>query len=467
MGNMDLFEESKIKFNEYLEKYLSNLNALLDKIEHELSINDMLSNIRNIENPKEILKHKDMLLELDSNLAESFKVLEIFDNEGILKGPQVQGAINKIKNCKALSNVNNSEIVIRRAEIENNISKIESILCGEIEDYDYYVSLVEESDLSETEKINIFAYYALDSIVPVKKIEDVEEKNISDTEEIQNDTKEEIDVSDSINRFNDLVKKAQSFQNDFYYLIKKRGKNEIKYIFETVNAVSSDKSNLFYEIARNYSDSESVIVGCLYKIGLLIEEINEIDITNGQKDDKELYDVYLDELSETINVALEKGEELKEIEQLSNGGKHTVLFLLDETGQPLFDMSEFKNYDRDSAARCIEKLEQGIKDYNKGDKCTIVNGIKERVYVNKQDQMAVSFVTLDKDSVLVLTVDRKDKDRIYNSTINIEKRYRTEIQNWKKVFPTLSQEEKTKLFEEQEELRKQLLVQNSEKEVLL
>ena len=100
-------------------------------------------------------------------------------------------------------------------------------------------------------------------------------------------------------------------------------------------------------------------------------------------------------------------------------------------------------------------------DYLKGGiKSTQVNGSITPIFINKSGRMACSYIRLDDDIVMLLTCDTLKE--IYNKTLSIEKKNIEYIKKLKEDFRKLSEEEKEAMIRQQDELRFNMQLLESE-----
>ena len=200
------------------------------------------------------------------------------------------------------------------------------------------------------------------------------------------------------------------------------------------------------------------MIACLYCVAKSIEDIKTIN-TNGTISDRELYEICLNEMEAIITEANNIKTQIvqsKESQKPSN-----ILYLTDTHGRLLFDMSEFDSDDKKRIEILINKLENGQYDSIKGGiKSSLVNGTITPVLVNKSGNIGCSYIRLDDDMVLLLTCETLKN--IYSKTINIEKKYIDYIKRIKEDFKKLSKEEKMEMIREQDELRFNMTLDESE-----
>ncbi len=451
MYNIESSNIAVKNFNEYLKFYLFKLQSSLDTVVMELESESELAKVREVMTAREMLKYEDTVIRLDKSVSEQFDIIKFYLDAGAYEAPQVYNAINTIKRSDILNSTNRVQSNnVKKAELSDEINKVQSIIENKEVDFDYYVSLVNGSDLSEEDKLNLFALKAFESTKFVKKETTPSLESIISSVESKEET---VDFSDLVVRFDELSKQANELKNEFYYLFEGKNASQLSYHFEAVKACGKD----FLECIKNYSYKEGAMIACLYCVAKSIEDIKSIN-TNGTISDRELYEICLNEMEAIITEANNIKTQIvksKEPQKPSN-----ILYLTDTHGRLLFDMSEFDSDDKKRIEILINKLENGQYDSIKGGiKSSIVNGTITPILVNKSGTIGCSYIRLD-DMVLLLTCDTLKN--IYSKTINIEKKYIDYIKRIKEDFKKLSKEEKMEMIREQDELRFNMTLDESE-----
>ena len=441
-------------FNEYLKFYLFKLQSSLDTVMMELESESELSKIKDCLTARDILKYKDTIIRLDKDLTTQFKIIEYYLEAGAQEAPQVYDAINCIKKNDILTSTNRTQSNnIKKAELMDEINKVKSVIENKEVDFDYYVSLLSDSDLSEEDKLNLLALKAFESTKYIKKETTPSLESIISSVE----SKEEIvDFSDLLIRFDELTKKANELKNKYYYLFDGKTNSQLSYHFEAVKAYGDD----FVQNIKNYSYKEGAMIACLYHIAKSVEDIKSIN-TNGTVSDRELYELYLNEMEEVIDLAYEVSTYIDEINKEKLDKPSSILYFTDTHGRLLFDSSKFDSDDRKSIETLINKLENGQYDFMKGGiKSSMVNGSITPIYINKSGRIGCSYIRLDDNMVLLLTCDTLKY--VYDKTLSIEKRNIEYIKKLKEDFKKMSEEDKLKMIREQDELRFNMALNESE-----
>lgn len=452
MYNIESSNTAVKNFNDYLKFYLFKLQSSLDAVVMELEAETELTKVREVMTAREMLKYKDTVTRLDKSVLKQFEIIKFYLDAGAYEAPQVFNAINAIKRSDILNSANRVQSNnIKKAELLDEINKVKNIIDNKEVDFDYYVSLLNASDLSEEDKLNLLALKAFESTKFVKKETTPSLESIISSVETKEET---VDFSDLVARFNELSKQANELKNEFYYLFEGKNASQLSYHFEAVKACGEE----FLECIRNYSYKEGAMIACLYCVAKSIEDIKTIN-TNGTISDRELYEICLNEMEAIITEANNIKTQImqsKESQKPSN-----ILYLTDTHGRLLFDMSEFDSDDKKRIEILINKLENGQYDSIKGGiKSSLVNGTITPVLVNKSGNIGCSYIRLDDDMVLLLTCETLKN--IFSETIKIEKKYIDYIKRIKEDFKKLSKEEKMKMIREQDELRFNMTLDESE-----
>ena len=395
MYNIESSNTAVKNFNDYLKFYLFKLQSSLDAVVMELEAETELTKVKEVMTAREMLKYKDTVTRLDKSVLKQFEIIKFYLDAGAYEAPQVYNAINAIKRSDILNSANRVQSNnIKKAELLDEINKVKNIIDNKEVDFDYYVSLLNASDLSEEDKLNLLALKAFESTKFVKKETTPSLESIISSVETKEET---VDFSDLVARFNELSKQANELKNEFYYLFEGKNASQLSYHFEAVKACGEE----FLECIRNYSYKEGAMIACLYCIAKSIEDIKTIN-TNGTISDRELYEICLNEMEAIITEANNIKTQIvqsKESQKPSN-----ILYLTDTHGRLLFDMSEFDSDDKKRIEILINKLENGQYDSIKGGiKSSLVNGTITPILVNKSGNIGCSYVRLDYDMVLLLT----------------------------------------------------------------
>lgn len=452
MYNIESSNTAVKNFNDYLKFYLFKLQSSLDAVVMELEAETELTKVREVMTAREMLKYKDTVTRLDKSVLKQFEIIKFYLDAGAYEAPQVFNAINAIKKSDILNSANRVQSNnIKKAELLDEINKVKNIIDNKETDFDYYVSLLNASDLSEEDKLNLLALKAFESTKFVKKETTPSLESIISSVETKEET---VDFSDLVARFDELSKQANELKNEFYYLFEGKNASQLSYHFEAVKACGEE----FLECIRNYSYKEGAMIACLYCVAKSIEDIKTIN-TNGTISDRELYEICLNEMEAIITEANNIKTQImqsKESQKPSN-----ILYLTDTHGRLLFDMSEFDSDDKKRIEILINKLENGQYDSIKGGiKSSLVNGTITPVLVNKSGNIGCSYIRLDDDMVLLLTCETLKN--IFSETIKIEKKYIDYIKRIKEDFKKISREEKMEMIREQDELRFNMTLDESE-----
>lgn len=452
MYNIESSNTAVKNFNDYLKFYLFKLQSSLDAVVMELEAETELTKVREVMTAREMLKYKDTVTRLDKSVLKQFEIIKFYLDAGAYEAPQVFNAINAIKRSDILNSANRVQSNnIKKAELLDEINKVKNIIDNKETDFDYYVSLLNASDLSEEDKLNLLALKAFESTKFVKKETTPSLESIISSVETKEET---VDFSDLVARFDELSKQANELKNEFYYLFEGKNASQLSYHFEAVKACGEE----FLECIRNYSYKEGAMIACLYCVAKSIEDIKTIN-TNGTISDRELYEICLNEMEAIITEANNIKTQImqsKESQKPSN-----ILYLTDTHGRLLFDMSEFDSDDKKRIEILINKLENGQYDSIKGGiKSSLVNGTITPVLVNKSGNIGCSYIRLDDDMVLLLTCETLKN--IFSETIKIEKKYIDYIKRIKEDFKKISREEKMEMIREQDELRFNMTLDESE-----
>lgn len=142
-------------------------------------------------------------------------------------------------------------------------------------------------------------------------------------------------------RFKELTDEANKLKNKYYYLFEGKTTSQLSYHFEAVKAYGDN----FVENAKKFSYKEGAMIGCLYYIAKTVEDIKSIN-TNGNMSDREIYELYLQEMEDVIRVSYEIGSYLDEVTEEKEKSSSNILYFTDTHGRTLFNISDFDSDDR-------------------------------------------------------------------------------------------------------------------------
>ena len=149
MYNIESSNVAVKNFNDYLKFYLFKLQSSLDAVVMELESETELTKVREVMTAREMLKYKDTVTRLDKSVLKQFEIIKFYLDAGAYEAPQVYNAINAIKRSDILNSANRVQSNnIKKAELLDEINKVKNIIDNKEVDFDYYVSLLNASDLS-------------------------------------------------------------------------------------------------------------------------------------------------------------------------------------------------------------------------------------------------------------------------------------------------------------------------------
>ena len=105
-----------------------------------------------------------------------------------------------------------------------------------------------------------------------------------------------------------------------------------------------------------------------------------------------------------------------------------LIFLMNYHNLPMFHLEDFSAEEKNRIANLLRGLLQGKKDYERGvkhSKLLSEQKLDFDVFLNKNGDIAVSYVLLSNMNFLILTFDRK-KD-IYDASLYLLKKYQEKI----------------------------------------
>lgn len=422
----EVVEAATAKFNTFIDNYLNTLKEKLNNIITSLSYEKIIEKISTSRNLDDILAAKDILIELDSSMAEKYHILEYFIKNNATDIEQVSITINSMLNSNAIKNYSHnieSETEYKQ-ELEYSISLIDQLKENSDLDFDTYVKLLEASDLKEEEKIIILVQKAYDSCLYQEEIvnEPLSEESKSRLEEIVTKYQE---LENTINR---IISKN-------YDLIASKNDKELAYAKFLANNFKKVLATMQNEDEEQQMKYLNQVLAA--KLISLIEEkksITEILKTITQtktftKDLEEELELHFMEINDILSVINELSESLaQDDEEKNNYQASEIIFLLDTYGNPYFDLQNYSPDDKKRINSLVEKLGKGLEQAKKRIKHTKLQPkgkLEHDVFINKLSNMYCSYVRLAKNKILI--VNFGDKDSIYDETESIVRKCSTKI----------------------------------------
>jgi len=412
----NLYKNFCERLNNYVVVLKNNRERKLLKKQN----NSILMELKNDFNVENILKHKDFLINLYPELEENIKILEFFRVNNAIDIEQVKNILESLGYSLMFENMKSVDEDLD--EIDKKIKSCENILSNSGYDNEFLLEIIEELGFNENEIISIlscFVYNTCKGEVKVKEtLEDQKEVLVED----------KVDVTDLIEQYKDLEKRIKFIIDKYYILVSGKDKKYLSYTRQVCNYVRECRLNSKEpDIDDNFDYAEeSLVLLVINIINYRKEMLSYLDLVQNNttsKDNKENIEILLSLLEEELNSSdkvIEEYEKEKqeEVLELSN-----VFVLIDNFGEPVYDVSGFSKEDSKKISILTEKLNKGIYDYNKGVlHSKLQTDYKDNpIFINKISDMACAYIRVDIDKVLIINFDKSEN--IYDSTDQILSKY--------------------------------------------
>ncbi len=285
--------------------------------------------------------------------------------------------------------------------------------------FSYLTSLLEFSLLTEEDKIDVLSKVVYESSPKALK---------KDTKDFSlPSVPESFSVEELLNEYQLLLTKGNFLAQKYYFLLEGKNESQINYMKTVVSCLKEEKD---LKNSFQYKDENmAVLLLEFFDIKELLSDfVSKIeDPKNVSEETRDMVTLYIDSLKECIQNILQL-EPAFEKSQKSSQPVDTLLFLLDENNQPLFQLNKFSLEERNRIANLIRGLLSGKKDFERGikhSKLLTRQDLDIDVFLNKNGDMVVSYILLSDNSFLLLTFDRKKN--IYDVSESIVRKYKSKI----------------------------------------
>ena len=386
------------KFNDYLRKCLKELSIIKEELYSSIEASQKLRLIGNSPSITDLLAVKDFVLQQDSSLEFDYQTIKNFGDNASLVISQVSSSYEKIFTViKGLKNNNSKDLTDRIKDIDNRIVECNNYISGNNYDTSVIINLLDSSDLSIQEQIDVLVDIAY---------------NISPSrDEIIN---EEKPMTDNNSKYDIVLKEAKEILVNYFGVLIDNSPQEMKDIINVSQIIGS--MNL--EDVTGFYSEKIVFKGLVYKIKNLIVGLNTA-LENKQDNKDELYEELIDSITSIRTLTVDN---LIELEETTSN----VMFLIDKIGNPMFSTS-YDQGDLDKIGALITKLVNVPGTITNGrliqDTWFEANRIK--VYVKNFGDMYCSYLKMVDNKILI--VDFAPKNSIYDETKSIVKKHYSRI----------------------------------------
>lgn len=416
------------KYGDYIASYISELESKLEKVSNTKFYEDLKNILRTSTDLEDFLHIEKDILKITPSLKGLFDILNFYYENNASNAPQARKAIENLKNSDLQSKIDallqNTE---EKSKLEEEIKKCKMILANNITDWDYYFELIKRSDLTDEEQIELLSKIAYESTLEKEKVTAKEEKKEEKTAKEYVST-EKLGVE--LERLRELNRKINNYIAKYSSLVNNKTPNQITMYKDVINALGT---NLYDEV-RNYKVKEEAIILLTFRVQTLQYDINSVVSSlksTYEKEDFDMLELYLDELSKIEDLLSTLDSEITEEEKKVNSNStKNVIYLTDKNNNPYFSYSDLQFEQKLSYKTLLEKIGKGLFDYKKHKNGATVLGTKSnRVYVNISGKYGCSYVILNDEYLLVLSL--ASYQNIYSESLKIESQEEKRIRELK------------------------------------
>ncbi len=459
------------KFDSYVQgvgKKLEQEKAQLNDRLRKLSQMTVLEDAPTAQN---VLKAREGLLLLDPNLDNSIRVIDFFLAHDAMDAEQVQMALDSItKNDYFKKRVvleSKGEDQVHRVEAE--LEKVGAVLRREQYDFDYFLTLLDQSGLEEEDQLAVLTKEAWDSCVkanhkkktspessktktvePVvqavepKKVE-VEPITVMESQEVPAPVIVEVPHEEVVpteepkqdlfaplrERYTALSKEINDYLSQYSYLYQGKSEKEIEL---AKNLAACEKEMKMTDDTgeidtSSFSYVEERLMVQLLELSMYKEELQTVFANETQNQDVyEEASLYLDETEGLLHEVKDSVDEYNASKQEEAHPTASKIFFLLDKNSPCFDLTHFNASEKKRIQLLMDRLERGIEDPEMSNRHTKVQKKLKTdydMYVVRSSNMACCYTKAGNDSLVILTF--APAGEIFDQAIYISKRYDREI----------------------------------------
>lgn len=433
--------EALQRFRDYVTEYQSKLNNKLIEIEQQLSFKVIIDTIKREKDYVFILKNRDVLVRIDNSLDSKLKIIDFFVKNNATSAEQFMNVVNEVINSPVINEFERTiaDLSQLQNQIKLNLEQCSLILNNDRYDEEYYIKLLEMSDLSEEDKLNILSDQAFNAVM-IQSHDNV----IDESKEVNNKSDSEKSDVDSVSslkiekRYTKIIADVNDMIGKYYYLIEKQNSNQLKYKKQYMSAIREQSTPIDYDNLSSIQDRLILIILEMIENKQLIEqEMKKIVNHEVSREDEELINLFLDTLEDNLKVSAETSRQFElDKQEENNVGASKVLFLLDDKNQPYINIKDVNFEINKRIKSLIENLEKGLHDYERGIKHSkiMTDNKDDNIYVNRSSTVACSYMRLTKDIVLLIAIDNFTS--IYELSKTICSRQRQMVEKYRNLSET-------------------------------
>ena len=424
-------------FIDILQKELLNMNNILNEDLRRIKELDKLINklkeIINVskDNPELILEYQELFTYVDSSLASSFEALRFFKENDNFDNSAVSVIYNRIINSLNIVEKidEHRNLTIKTQFLRERMKRIQSLLRGNIIDFDLINELVDKLKVTDEVKKNIIAYPFIMLAVRQKEITDKKDNTVS-----LDKTRQEEQIKKNKERFDEICQK--------YHDMKEKYKNLLLLCFEVRKDLSLDEVKMYsnyindsMELLTESFDKDAIskiVVLNLFKVKKDVENIiagiqdmvtdNSIDL----KDELDYLDEMIKEFNETIQTVL-KFDYDKNGDKVHEKNILKTFFALDAFNRLLIDKDLLID-NQSSVIALIEKIAGSVNAKIEGARTNHMLGVSDlekllekNISMITSSKIMLAYIVVD-DSVLIISGTLAGSDKFNHEIISTVKR---------------------------------------------
>lgn len=411
------------KFYLFLKNYIVDI---LNKIEAlSFKVDD---------NVEVIIENRKKILEIDKSLSNDINLISFFYSEGITDAPQVKNSIKRI-----VKSLKNSKGLID--DLTKEKEKCEDILNNKEYDFDFFVKMLEKSNLNEKEKLEILKSLALSSCFIDQKKEEVKEDKkdeIKETKKVNKKTpkklpdlelvvekeevKEENKTQELLDRYNGLKERINNINTSYHHLIQGKNESQIRYYESYVEATKSIKSE-----TEKFEFKEYKLIVEIIRLLKCRDEVEELIKDNNL--DEELLLIGITEIEDLLSSIDETSKDLSKQLDENNLNNSNIYFFSEDGMTSYFDVSKLDGDEKKIALNFIKDIENGRLDspISSTKKVLMEETHDYNIYVYLKNKMGISFIKTGLDKLFIMTL--ANVKTLYSETASLAKRYDRQIKD--------------------------------------
>ena len=405
-------DDSMIKFNMYLRSYINSSLSKSTEITRKLRSGNLYDELASNKRPFKFTQLRSELIKVDPSFDRYLKIIEFFVENNVTDAPQVEEAMNAIMNSESMTKKRDElELKEKKKQLDSEIEKCKKILNGEEVEYDFYLSMLDRSFLTNREELDLLIAKCYESTKLIRE----KDLHTPDIVEIG----EEYDIDELCKEYDDLKVSAESFISEYYHLIENDTARQCTYAKEVADSVRG------IEDIKEFSTSDKKIIILIFYLIRLKKEI-ERNINSENVNGEDL-SIELMFLADTIEEARRTSEEYKEEVKEEIMPSESSISILDVYGLT-FDIDKFNDKEKSRLNSLLKSLDAGNHDYivkNNDHSKMLQKVIPDSVYINRDYKTCIAYIRVTPDKVLVVHASNGD---IFKETYVILKKNRLSIE---------------------------------------